>query len=459
MSQRVDNEPAYVLHTHPWRETSLIVEAFTARHGRVGLVARGARRAHAALRTRLLAFQPLALSWHGKGGLKTLRAAEWLGGAPYLSGRALICGFYVNELILKLLAPEDPHAGLFRSYDQALHALAGAPDPQPVLRRFELELLSELGYAQTLDRTADGCPVRPDSHYGYVIGRGVVAAGEAQPSLSGKSLLDMSAGDYSAPSSTTIWGTSPCTPVNSCETCRPCEAGGGAEGHHRDCPSANGRGAGSHVTSGLSRGTASPHPQPPTVNHQPSRSFAMPDTAIIGLVSISDRAASGVYEDKGIPALREWLQAALINPLQFIERLIPDEQPLIEATLMELADRAGCCLVLTTGGTGPAPRDVTPEATLAVAHKVLPGFGEAMRAVSLKYVPTAILSRQVGVTRGACLILNLPGQPKAIKETLDGVFAAVPYCVDLIGGPYLETRPELVQAFRPKSAQRPAPSD
>ncbi len=185
----------------------------------------------------------------------------------------------------------------------------------------------------------------------------------------------------------------------------------------------------------------------------------MPDTAIIGLVSISDRAASGVYEDKGIPALREWLQAALINPLQFIERLIPDEQPLIEATLMELADRAGCCLVLTTGGTGPAPRDVTPEATLAVAHKVLPGFGEAMRAVSLKYVPTAILSRQVGVTRGACLILNLPGQPKAIKETLDGVFAAVPYCVDLIGGPYLETRPELVQSFRPKSAQRPAPSD
>jgi molybdopterin adenylyltransferase len=182
----------------------------------------------------------------------------------------------------------------------------------------------------------------------------------------------------------------------------------------------------------------------------------MPDSVIIGLVSISDRASSGVYRDEGIPALKAWLDAALLNPVQYVERLIPDEQPLIEATLTELADRCGCALVLTTGGTGPAPRDVTPEATLAVAHKVLPGFGEAMRAVSLKYVPTAILSRQVGVTRGACLILNLPGQPKAIRETLDGVFAAVPYCVDLIGGPYLETRPEVVQAFRPKSAQRRA---
>jgi molybdopterin adenylyltransferase len=176
------------------------------------------------------------------------------------------------------------------------------------------------------------------------------------------------------------------------------------------------------------------------------------EPATIGIVSISDRASGGVYEDKGLPALREWLTGALHNPIRWEERLIPDEQAIIEATLIELA--ASCCLVLTTGGTGPAPRDVTPEATLAVADKVLPGFGEAMRAVSLKYVPTAILSRQVGVTRGACLILNLPGQPKAIKETLDGVFAAVPYGVDLIGGPYLETRAEGVQAFRPKSAQR-----
>ena len=182
----------------------------------------------------------------------------------------------------------------------------------------------------------------------------------------------------------------------------------------------------------------------------------MPAQAIIGLVSISDRASQGVYEDKGLPALKEWLAGALLNPVSFVERLIPDEQGVIEDTLKDLADRQGCCLVLTTGGTGPAPRDVTPEATLAVADKVLPGFGEQMRAVSLKYVPTAILSRQVGVTRGACLILNLPGQPKAIKETLDGVFAAVPYGVDLIGGPYLETREEVVKAFRPKSAQKPA---
>lgn len=178
----------------------------------------------------------------------------------------------------------------------------------------------------------------------------------------------------------------------------------------------------------------------------------MHEPARIGLVSISDRASSGVYADQGLPALRDWLGAALHNPLEFEARLIPDEQAVIEATLIELAAR--CCLVLTTGGTGPAPRDVTPEATLAVADKVLPGFGEQMRAVSLKYVPTAILSRQVGVTRGTCLILNLPGQPKAIKETLDGVFAAVPYCVDLIGGPYLETREEMIRAFRPKSALR-----
>jgi molybdopterin adenylyltransferase len=179
----------------------------------------------------------------------------------------------------------------------------------------------------------------------------------------------------------------------------------------------------------------------------------MQETATIGIVSVSDRASTGVYQDQGLPALKEWLTAALHNPLSFVERLIPDEQAVIEQTLVELAGQ--CCLVLTTGGTGPAPRDVTPEATLAVADKVLPGFGEQMRAVSLKYVPTAILSRQVGVTRGSCLILNLPGQPKAIKETLDGVFAAVPYCVDLIGGPYLETREEVVKAFRPKSAIRP----
>ena len=178
------------------------------------------------------------------------------------------------------------------------------------------------------------------------------------------------------------------------------------------------------------------------------------DPARIGIVSISDRASTGVYEDKGLPALKEWLSATLLNPLEFEARLIADEQTLIESTLKELADDQRCCLILTTGGTGPAPRDVTPEATLAVADKVLPGFGEQMRAVSLKYVPTAILSRQVGVVRGNSLILNLPGQPKAIAETLDGVFAAVPYCVDLIGGPYLETRSDTCQAFRPKSAIR-----
>ncbi len=174
----------------------------------------------------------------------------------------------------------------------------------------------------------------------------------------------------------------------------------------------------------------------------------------VGLVSISDRASSGAYQDAGLPALEEWLVKALSSPWQGIKRLIPDEQTLIEAMLIELADIEGCHLILTTGGTGPAPRDVTPEATLAVAHKVLPGFGEQMRAVSLKYVPTAILSRQVGVVRGSCLILNLPGQPKAIKETLDGIFAAVPYCLDLIGGPYIETNQDIIAAFRPKSAQR-----
>ena len=179
------------------------------------------------------------------------------------------------------------------------------------------------------------------------------------------------------------------------------------------------------------------------------------DSIRIGLVSISDRASSGIYEDRGLPALEAWLGDVLLNPAEFVTRLIPDEQALIEATLIELADTEGCSLILTTGGTGPSPRDVTPEATLAIAHKVLPGFGEAMRAVSLKYVPTAILSRQVGVTRGASLILNLPGQPKAIKETLDGIFAAVPYCIDLIGGPYLEAKPDMIAVFRPKSALRP----
>jgi molybdopterin adenylyltransferase len=176
---------------------------------------------------------------------------------------------------------------------------------------------------------------------------------------------------------------------------------------------------------------------------------------IIGLVSISDRASAGVYKDEGIPSLKEWLASAITSPAWRDEtRLIADERPVIEATLKELVDEKGCSLVLTTGGTGPAPRDVTPEATLAVADKVMPGFGEQMRAVSLKYVPTAILSRQVAVIRKSALIINLPGQPKAIRETLDGVFAAVPYCIDLIGGPYIETNEAVVKAFRPKSALR-----
>ena len=178
---------------------------------------------------------------------------------------------------------------------------------------------------------------------------------------------------------------------------------------------------------------------------------------VIGLVSISDRASAGVYKDEGIPALKEWLKSAIASPAWRDEtRLIADEQPLIEKTLKELIDQRGCNLVLTTGGTGPAPRDVTPEATLAVADKVMPGFGEQMRAVSLKYVPTAILSRQVAVVRGHALVINLPGQPKAIRETLDGVFAAVPYCIDLVGGPYIETHEAVCKAFRPKSALRKA---
>jgi molybdopterin adenylyltransferase len=190
------------------------------------------------------------------------------------------------------------------------------------------------------------------------------------------------------------------------------------------------------------------------------------DPIKIGIVSISDRASTGVYEDKGLPALQDWLNRALLNPLQFEPRLIPDEKDRISATLVELVE-AGCHLVLTTGGTGPALRDVTPEATLAVADKEMPGFGEQMRQISLKFVPTAILSRQVAVIRGQCLIINLPGQPKSIAETLEGlkdeagnavvhgIFAAVPYCIDLIGGPYMETRPEVCQAFRPKTAIRP----
>ena len=179
---------------------------------------------------------------------------------------------------------------------------------------------------------------------------------------------------------------------------------------------------------------------------------------IIGLVSISDRASAGVYKDEGIPSLKEWLTSAIASPAWHDEtRLIADEQPIIEKALKELVDVKGCSLVLTTGGTGPAPRDVTPEATLAVADKVMPGFGEQMRAVSLKYVPTAILSRQVAVVRKNALIINLPGQPKAIRETLDGIFAAVPYCIDLIGGPYIETHEAVVKAFRPKSAIRKTP--
>ena len=192
------------------------------------------------------------------------------------------------------------------------------------------------------------------------------------------------------------------------------------------------------------------------------------ETVRIGLVSISDRASAGVYEDKGLPALREWLARAVRNPVEWEERLIADDAPAISATLRELVDDARCALVLTTGGTGPAPRDVTPEATLAVADREMPGFGEQMRQIGLRFVPTAILSRQVGVIRAQCLILNLPGQPKAIAETLQGlpelvppvpgIFAAVPYCVDLVGGPFIETDPAVCKAFRPKSAQRPRPS-
>jgi len=204
-------------------------------------------------------------------------------------------------------------------------------------------------------------------------------------------------------------------------------------------------------------------PQPITRRH--------PDELVVGLVSISDRASAGTYQDEGIPALRDWLGQALTSPWQATVRLIPDEQALISQTLIELVDVAGCDLVLTTGGTGPSRRDVTPEATLAVGTKEMPGFGEQMRQISLHFVPTAILSRQVAVIREtasrAALIVNLPGQPRAIRETLEGlrggdgkplvpgIFAAVPYCIDLIGGPYMETNEAVVKAFRPKSAIRP----
>ncbi len=192
----------------------------------------------------------------------------------------------------------------------------------------------------------------------------------------------------------------------------------------------------------------------------------MTDVVKIGLLSISDRASKGVYQDEGLPALESWLKSALKNSLTVVSRVIPDEQALIEATLKEFVDIENCALVLTTGGTGPAPRDVTPDATLAVATRVMDGFGERMRQISLRFVPTAILSRQVAVIRKQSLIINLPGQPKAIKETLEGlkdadgkpvevgIFAAVPYCVDLIGGPYLETHDDVIKAFRPKSAIR-----
>jgi len=191
-------------------------------------------------------------------------------------------------------------------------------------------------------------------------------------------------------------------------------------------------------------------------------------TIKIGLVSVSDRASNGIYQDLGIPALQQWLKQALATPFSTVTRLIADEQPLIEATLKALVDDEGCSLVLTTGGTGPAPRDVTPDATLAVAEREMPGFGEQMRQISLHFVPTAILSRQVGVIRKQALILNLPGQPKASQETLQGlkdsagatlvsgIFSAVPYCLDLIGAPYIETVESVVKAFRPKSAQRPS---
>jgi len=194
------------------------------------------------------------------------------------------------------------------------------------------------------------------------------------------------------------------------------------------------------------------------------------DSVKIGLLSVSDRASAGVYQDQGLPSLEEWLRGAVKNSLTIVSRVIPDERALIESTLIEFADVEACSLILTTGGTGPAPRDVTPDATLAVAERVMDGFGERMRQISLRFVPTAVLSRQTAVIRGKTLIVNLPGQPKSIRETLEGfrdasgmpvevgIFAAIPYCIDLIGGPYLETNDDVIKAFRPKSAIRPQPS-
>ncbi|AVP58304.1 molybdopterin adenylyltransferase [Pulveribacter suum] len=203
-----------------------------------------------------------------------------------------------------------------------------------------------------------------------------------------------------------------------------------------------------------------------TITTSPSSTLPPPEPVKIGIVSVSDRASSGAYEDKGLPALQGWLTRALHNLVHFEPRLVPDEPEQIAQALIELVDQAGCSLVLTTGGTGPAPRDVTPEATLAVADREMPGFGEQMRQISLRFVPTAILSRQTAVIRGTSLIINLPGQPKSIAETLEGlrgedgaqlvpgIFAAVPYCIDLLGGPYLETREAVCKAFRPKAAVR-----
>jgi DNA repair protein RecO (recombination protein O) len=198
VNEKRDNEPAFVLHTWPWRETSLIVETLSRNHGRLALVARGARRPMSSLKSRLLAFQPLELSWFGKGGLRTLHAAEWQGGDLRLQGRALMCGFYLNELLLKLLPPDDPHERLYDRYVETLHELAGQADPEPILRRFELDLLSELGYAQTLSHLADGEAIEPGRRYGYVFDQGVVEAGSG-PSYAGKTLLDMAAGDYADP--------------------------------------------------------------------------------------------------------------------------------------------------------------------------------------------------------------------------------------------------------------------
>ncbi|MCS6786680.1 MAG: DNA repair protein RecO [Thiobacillaceae bacterium] len=194
--RRVEHEPAYVLHSHPWKESSLVVDAFTRGHGRVGLIARGARRPTSGLRARLLGFQPLSLSYSGRGALKTLIAAEWQGGGADLGGRGLICGFYVNELLLRLLPPEDAHPALFDHYQQTLRELALCSDVEPVLRRFELGLLRELGYAQTLDRTADGVPIEADQRYAYVFGQGLVPNQGPGPGYSGKALLDLAAGDY-----------------------------------------------------------------------------------------------------------------------------------------------------------------------------------------------------------------------------------------------------------------------